>query len=87
MQYPNSILRFLRKKYKEIKENKTLQDGSEVENESGEVPLCESLIDLQLTAEERDTVPAEQRETKKAHFYVWCNSPCNSLQVNMLKIL
>ncbi|XP_023336110.1 E3 ubiquitin-protein ligase parkin [Eurytemora carolleeae] len=62
------------------------QDGSEVENESGEAPLCESLIDLQLTAEERETVPAEQRETKKAHFYVWCNSPCNSLQAGKLRV-
>ena len=57
------------------------QDVSDAEPEAGESPLCESLIDLQLTAEERDTVPAEQREIKKAHFYVWCNSPCNSLQV------
>ena len=48
--------------------------------EGGGAPLCESLIDLQLIGEERAALPPHQRETSRAHFYVWCNSPCNSLQ-------
>ena len=44
--------------------------------QGGDAPLNETLIDLQLIGEER-----LKAEAKKAHFYVWCNSPCKSLQV------
>ena len=49
--------------------------------EGASAPLCESLIDLQLSQEERVTLPQAERPAKKAHFYVWCNSPCSSMQV------
>jgi len=62
------------------------QEQEEKGEESGTAPLCESLIDLQLSKEERVTLPPAERETKKAHFYVWCNSPCNSLQAGKLRV-
>jgi len=49
-------------------------------------PLCESLIDLQLSPEERMSIDPSQRDTKKAHFYVWCNSPCGTLQAGKLRV-
>jgi len=52
----------------------------------GSGPLCQSLMDLQLSLEERTVLPPAERETKKAHFYVWCNSPCNSLQTGKLRV-
>jgi len=54
--------------------------------DGSEGPLCQSLIDLQLTKEERVTLPDDQREQKKAHFYVWCNTPCNSLKTGKLRV-
>lgn len=49
-------------------------------------PLCESLIDLQLSPEERMSINPAERESRKAHFYVWCNSPCNKLQTGKLRV-
>ena len=45
-----------------------------------DAPLCESLLDLQLIGDERRAAE-EEKIRKKANFYIWCNSPCNSLQV------
>jgi len=47
----------------------------------GDAPLNETLIDLQLVGEER-----LKAEAKKAHFYIWCNSPCKSLQAGKLRV-
>jgi len=49
--------------------------------QGGDAPLNETLIDLQLIGAER-----LKAEAKKAHFYIWCNSPCKSLQAGKLRV-
>lgn len=50
-----------------------------------DAPLCESLLDLQLIGDERRAAE-EEKIRKKANFYIWCNSPCNSLQAGKLRV-
>jgi len=61
----------------------TTVDAAAATATGGAAPLCESLIDLQLSGDERR---AAQPDSKRAHFYVWCNSPCNSLQTGKLRV-
>nr|CAD7405326.1 unnamed protein product [Timema cristinae] len=46
----------------------------------GSKPLCETLVDLQLTERQRDG------DTRRAHFYVYCSSPCKSMCVGKLRV-
>lgn len=66
--------------------SRTEDDHPPAEVGGGGAPLCESLIDLQLSGEERAALAPDQRESRRAHFYVWCNSPCNSLQTGKLRV-
>ena len=61
--------------------------ANEAVDNASDGPLCESLLDLQLSQDERSTVVTEtDRKSKRAHFYVWCNSPCKSLQTGKLRV-
>ncbi|XP_063223808.1 E3 ubiquitin-protein ligase parkin [Bacillus rossius redtenbacheri] len=53
----------------------------------GSRPLCETLIDLQLQdVDRRGPVSPEEREKKRAHFYVYCASPCRGLRPGKLRV-
>lgn len=55
-------------------------------------PLCETLLDLQLTEEEQKLLhkslgcSSPEYKQKKAHFYVYCESPCKSVQNGKLRV-
>lgn len=53
----------------------------------GSKPLNETLIDLQLSDRERHNLTTdEDRERKRAHFYVFCASPCKQMQPGKLRV-
>ncbi|KAJ1524212.1 hypothetical protein ONE63_010732 [Megalurothrips usitatus] len=53
----------------------------------GSRPMNETLVDWQLTAKERKNLRTdEERERKKAHFYVFCPFPCKSMQPGKLRV-
>ncbi|KAJ9588135.1 hypothetical protein L9F63_018493 [Diploptera punctata] len=60
--------------------------GLESHNE-GSKPLNETLIDLQLSDRERHSLTTdEDREKKRAHFYVYCAFPCRRMQPGKLRV-
>ena len=55
--------------------------------EEGDAPLNDTLLDLQLSENEKESISTEEeRIRKKAHFFVYCNSPCNSMQEGKLRV-
>ncbi|XP_026472418.1 E3 ubiquitin-protein ligase parkin [Ctenocephalides felis] len=53
--------------------------------EEGSKPLCETLVDLQLTSLERSNISEEDRERSRAHFYVHCGT-CGGLRAGKLRV-
>ncbi|GLH07431.1 Potential E3 ubiquitin-protein ligase ariadne-1 [Gryllus bimaculatus] len=50
-------------------------------------PLCETLTDLQITGPERDDLHNEEELKRiKAHFFVYCSSPCKNMQTGKLRV-
>jgi len=56
-------------------------------------PLCETLLDLQLTKEEKELLrrsiegcSSPEYQQKKAHFYVFCDNPCGSVENGKLRV-
>ncbi|KAF4517276.1 hypothetical protein B566_EDAN008610 [Ephemera danica] len=67
------------------------KNNLEVPGPEGSKPLCETLVDLQLTQTERQALgitdsESEERQRKKAHFYVYCGSSCHSMKVGKLRV-
>ncbi|XP_055383602.1 E3 ubiquitin-protein ligase parkin [Condylostylus longicornis] len=48
-------------------------------------PLCETLVDLQLEKEDRLNILPEEREKKRAHFFVYCVK-CKKLCIGKLRV-
>ncbi|GLV38118.1 parkin [Carabus blaptoides fortunei] len=52
----------------------------------GSKPLCETLLDLQLSPlEKQETITEEDKARNKAHFYVYC-SGCKGLKTGKLRV-
>lgn len=49
----------------------------------GEDPLCESLVDLQLTGKDREEVSVEEQPTKRAHFYTYCTDSLHTAKLRV----
>jgi len=53
----------------------------------GARPLNETLIDLQLNDQERRNLKTdEDRDRKRAHFYVYCAWPCKEMKLGKLRV-
>ncbi|XP_033209468.1 E3 ubiquitin-protein ligase parkin isoform X2 [Belonocnema kinseyi] len=56
-------------------------------NDSGSKPLNETLSDLPLDESgELESSTSEEQEKNRAHFYVYCSSPCRSVQAGKLRV-
>ncbi|CAB3369827.1 Hypothetical predicted protein [Cloeon dipterum] len=51
----------------------------------GSMPMCETLVDLQLTLQEREDNKTVN-EKNKAHFYVYCGSSCHGMKAGKLRV-
>ncbi|XP_067002583.2 E3 ubiquitin-protein ligase parkin [Anabrus simplex] len=59
----------------------------ENDHREGSQPFSKTLIDLQLSERERSDINSEEvSEKKKAHFYVYCASPCKRMQGGKLRV-
>ncbi|CAB0043401.1 unnamed protein product [Trichogramma brassicae] len=57
----------------------------ELDDSGGSKPLNETLQDLSLD-ESNYSESKEEKESKKAHFYVYCSYPCKSVQNGKLRV-
>ncbi len=57
------------------------------ENKAITGPLNQSLLDLRLSGpERREIVSAEDRRKHRAHFFIYCSSPCGGLRPGKLRV-
>ncbi|XP_047111376.1 E3 ubiquitin-protein ligase parkin [Schistocerca piceifrons] len=63
-------------------------DGSKGRSHSlAAKPLNETLVDLQLSGKDRqEMVSEEDHEKRRAHFYVYCSSPCKMMKPGKLRV-